>query len=58
VSRLHDRESGARSAALTPVGHRLLSCYPGKVILRLELHADANSLTNFMDMGGLVLYRW
>ena len=55
MSRLCDRERGARSAALTPAGPRLRCCYQGNVILGLTLHAHTKFLGDPMHVSGLLL---
>ena len=55
MSRLFDRERGARSAALTLAGPRLCSRYPGNVIWGLALHSHTESVSNLMRVGGLLL---
>ena len=54
MSRLFDREGGARSAALTLAGPRLCSGYPGHVILgMLHLKTKTETLTDLIRVRGL-----
>ena len=57
MSRLFDRERGARSTALTLAGPRLHSAYPGDVISELPRYKlRTETLSNLICVRGLWFY--
>ena len=56
MSRLCDRERGARSAALTLAGPRLHSGYPGHVIGTAASKTKTETLTDLIRVCGLWFY--
>ena len=56
MSRLFDRERGARSAALTLAGPRLCSGYPGHVIENAASKTKTETLTDLIRVRGLWFY--